>query len=121
MVLGLLGCVRIAARPLGSLTWLIFGERQPKYDAIWHDELRFGVKQGDCLSWIWFSRAPATDLPQASFARWHSGYVQQVLHKHNLELRSWRPRCSYLFVWQSHGHGQGCRTAFARFARGGRL
>jgi len=98
----------IAARPLGSLTWLIFGERQPKYDAIWHDELRFWRETGRLSQLdLVFSRAPATDLPQASFARWHSGYVQQVLHKHNLELRSWLDQGAVIYLC-------GSRTGMAK-------
>ncbi|MEN9465008.1 MAG: hypothetical protein RL217_1189, partial [Pseudomonadota bacterium] len=89
----------MAARPLGSLTWLIFGERHPKYDATWHNEL-WSWRETGRLSQLdlAFSRVQAADMPQVGLARWHPGYVQQVLHKHSLELKSWLNQGAVMYL-----------------------
>jgi sulfite reductase (NADPH) flavoprotein alpha-component len=78
---------------------LIFGERHPKYDATWHNEL-WSWRETGRLSQLdlAFSRVQAADMPQVGLARWHPGYVQQVLHKHSLELKSWLNQGAVMYL-----------------------
>lgn len=87
---------------ISNENWLIYGERSPVYDLPWHQELLDwqACKHLTQLDFT-FSRTQNCQWPEAENGqncRCYAGYVQEVLHNQQQQLKEWLARGAVIYL-----------------------
>lgn len=82
-------------------TWLIFGERNPKYDKIYHNELTKYIKKG------------VLEKLDTAYSRGNpKNYVQDIIRDSKTEVLDWINNGAEIFICGSSAMGRGVKKVF---------